>query len=330
MNAVTDRTVAPSSVVLGHIRTCLLPSPNVVDTDAAVELLSAVRQGSPVFSRERPVPLVISADCAEGVDCELPVRSGRTVRGIGTVLTRALVVGGRILQSSSRTRVVAAENSNPRPWPYYLAKVGTVEALSGVDADLGARLAVGYLKGGPSDRLDLASISGRMATDLRMDTQLEHAVPFRAAETQLRWAAEVVTGDERPFAFAFSMDSDTLRSVRIRIGEDGFEAAQRFCEDLAVHDWLLTTLTNLLATADCYGYVKHDPVTILAPVLEQIVPLWMPGAHTPGRLESLWQEVEDDPGFSRQWSSRVNQLRDRMATATYDLLCKSKIGNSEW
>ncbi|MFF0491575.1 SCO2521 family protein [Nocardia sp. NPDC004068] len=322
--------VDPPLVVLGHVGTSLLPSPNVLDIPATIELLSTIVRGSRVTSRERPVPLAISAPRVEGVDCVLPVSHGRSIRGIGTVLTRALVVGGRISQSSSLTTVIAAEGGTQRPWKHYLASAGTVEAMSGLGSEAGARLALGHVRKTTRDSLDLGAISGRMTMELRMDDRLAHAVPFRTAETQLRWAAEVVPDRTRAPVFAFTLESSAVRSVRLRVGETELPAVQRFCEDLAVHDWLLTTLTELLSAPGHHGHIEHHPETTLALVLEHIVPLWMPGAHTPPQLRSLWADVEQDPGFTLQWSARVNQLRDRMAAATLDLLRRSKAGTSEW
>lgn len=65
-------------------------------------------------------------------------------------------------------------------------------------------------------------------------------------------------------------------------------------------------------------------------MLEQLVPLWMPGAHTPPPLRALWAELEAAPGFTRQWSARAEQLRDRMMTATLNALRNSKISSNDW
>ncbi|WP_280318212.1 SCO2521 family protein [Nocardia wallacei] len=315
--------------LLGDIHTCLLPSRTVLDTSAVVEVLDAVKPGSGVTSLERPVPLAVSSPRVEGVDCTLATASGRAVHGIGTVLSRVIVIGGRVMQSSTQTAVTQASVNQRQPWVHYLARAGTVEAVTELGPDSGRRLADGYLRGSEPDRLDLAAISGRLATLVRMDTRLDRQVPIRAATTRLRWAVEIAAAPEQPPSFSFRLDNDTLRSVRVTVAARDVDAAQRFCEDLAVHDWLLTTITQLLRDADRFES-SSDASILLAPMLEQLVPLWMPGAHTPPPLRALWAELEAAPGFTRQWSARAEQLRDRMMTATLNALRNSKISSNDW
>ncbi|WP_019932741.1 SCO2521 family protein [Nocardia sp. BMG111209] len=315
--------------VLGEIHTCLLPSRNVLDTSAVVELLGAVKPGSTVTSRERPVPLVVSPNRVEGVDCLLIPALGKQVHIIGTVAAHVVVVGGRILQSSTMSRVIPTKNRARQPWSHYLSMPGTVEAVSKLGADAGARLADGFLRPGGGDRLDLTSISQRMSTSVRVDPRLDQGVPFRAGTTRLRWAVEIGAPGERP-GFVFRLDTDSQRSVRLIVPAPEVAAAQRFCEDLAVHDWLLTTIGQV---ADRFGPVDQEVGRLLdqlAPVLEQLAPLWMPGAHTPAALRGPWAQLEADPGFTRQWTARVGQLRDRMTTATLHALRNSKISSSDW
>lgn len=315
--------------VLGEIHTCLLPSRSVLDTSAVVELLGAVKPGSAVTSRERPVPLAVSPSRVEGVDCLLVPASGKQVHIIGTVTSHVVVIGGRVLQSSALTAVTAAENRARQPWSHYLSVPGTVEAVSKLGPGAGARLADGYLRPGGGDRLDLASISQRLSTAVRVDPRLDQGLPFRAGTTRLRWAVEIGAPEQRP-GFVFRLDTDTQRSVRLIVPETEVAAAQRFCEDLAVHDWLLTTIGQV---ADRFGPTGQDVGAILdqlAPVLEQLAPLWMPGAHTPAALRRPWERLEADPGFTRQWTARVGQLRDRMTTATLHALRNSKISSSDW
>jgi hypothetical protein len=204
-----------------------------------------------------------------------------------------------------------------------------VEAVSKPGDAAGARLADGHLRPNNGDRLDLTSISRRMSTSIRVDPRLDQGVPFRAGTTQLRWAVEVGTPGDRP-GFVFRLDSDTQRSVRLIVPESEVTAAQRFCEDLAVHDWLLTTIGQV---ADRFGPADQEVGRVLdqlAPLLEQLAPLWMPGAHTPAALRRPWEQLEADPGFTRQWTARVGQLRDRMTTATLHALRNSKISSSDW
>lgn len=310
----------PVLAVFGEVQTCLLPSREVLDIPATVELLRTVKLGSAPTSRERPVPLVMSPSRLEGVDCHLaqcrPDRtSGKRIRGIGTVSSRSVVIGGRILQASSQTEVVRGTGSDRRPWSHYLSKPGTIETISG--APSGRALADGYLHSPAGERPELASICQRMANLTRVNPQLDQEIPFRgAATTRLRWAAEVAapSGDSLPFSFR--LDDDTVRTLRITVLHGDIAEIRRFCEDLAVHDWLLTTISRVAGASGGFGARPGAMATDLLPVLDELVPLWMPGTHTVPGLDRIWSDLEADPGFTRQWTARVGQLRDRMAGAT--------------
>lgn len=318
----------PPLVVLGEIHTCLLPSQHVLDTAASIELLSAVQRGLTVTSRERPMPLVISPNRYEGVDCDLIPLSGKHIHVIGTVASRTVVIGGRVLQGSSQTRVMRSPER--QAWSYYLSRPGTVDAVSRLGNEPAARLADGHLRAHGDEKLDLTSISQRMSTFARVDPRLDQKMPFRAGTTRLRWAVEVGAEPTQLPRFAFHLAGTTLRTVRLTLGTEDVAAAQRFCEDLAVHDWLLTTIGQV---ADRAGRNDHDTDTLLdqlVPLLDQLVPLWMPGAHTAPGLRRLWTDLESDPGFTRQWTARVGQLRDRMTTATLKALRHSKIISHDW
>ncbi|PXX65584.1 hypothetical protein DFR70_104649 [Nocardia tenerifensis] len=316
--------------VLGEIHTCLLPSRNVLDLPASSELLSAVQPGSTVSSRERPIPLAISPNRVEGVDCDLIPLSGKHVHVIGTIASRAVVVGGRILQGSSQTRVTRAQEAARQPWSHYLSMPGTVEAVSKLGDAPAGRLADGHLRAHEEDQLDLTSISQRMSTFIRVDPRLDQRMPFRAGTTRLRWAVEVDPDANELPRFAFRLVGKRVRSVRLTMAEPDMAAAQRFCEDLAAHDWLLTTISQM---ADRGGASDHETDMLLdqlVPMLDQLVPLWMPGAHASPGLRRLWAELESDPGFTRQWTARVGQLRDRVTTETLKALRHSKIISHDW
>lgn len=322
-------------VVLGEVRTCLLPTSDTLPVEDVSELLT-LQPGRRVLSRERPVPLAISPSAAVGVDCALATVSRSNTRAIGTVASHAVVVGGRIAQSSSSTRVVRAPVAARRPWSHYLTKVGAIELIPRLGDDIAAAidLSEGFLEASNAKTLDLGSISDRMLTRVRMDDRLDQQPPVRTTATRLRWAARVappVDGDEsrRPL-FAFRIEDESLRTVRIMVSSArDLGGVQRFCEDLAAHDWLLTTLAAALADADRAG-PGRDAAVALNPFLEQLVHLWMPGAHTPTRLRELWTRLESDPGFSRQWAAQVGRLRDRLAVATLEALRSAKISTAEW
>ncbi|MEU7139679.1 SCO2521 family protein [Nocardia sp. NPDC046473] len=318
----------PPLVVLGEIHTCLLPSQHALDTAASIELLRAVQRGLTVTSRERPMPLVISPNRFEGVDCVLIPKSGKHVHVIGTVASRTVVIGGRVLQGSSQTRVMRSPER--QPWSYYLSRPGTVDAVRNLGSAPAGRLVDGHLRLQHDDKLDLTSISQRMSTFARVDPRLDQKMPFRAGATRLRWAVEVGAESNQLPRFAFHLADKTLRTVRLTLAAPDIAVAQRFCEDLAIHDWLLTTIDQVADRAGRNDQETDALLDQLVPLLDQLVPLWMPGAHTAPQLRQLWADLEMDPGFTRQWTARVGQLRDRVTTATLEALRHSKIISHDW
>lgn len=316
-------------VVLGEVRTCLLPSATALTGAEACDLL-ALMPGCTVRWRERPGTLAVSPTTAVGVDCDLALGE-QTAHIVGTVATSAVLSGGRVLQSTARTRVVRAAGRRRQTWSHYLSQKGVTEVISRIPerATAGGSLAEGYLAGPvDADTLDLASISERLLARLRADTRLDQKPPVRAGATRLRWVARI-GGSAGPSA-ALHLDDATVRTVRMIVRDEAdLDAAQRFCEDLAAHDWLLTVVADALAEADRFPSHSRERTDILAPVLEDLTGLWMPGAHTPASMRALWRELQVDPGLSRQWNTLVARLRDRIAVATLDAL-RHKAFDAEW
>ncbi|MGQ4618671.1 SCO2521 family protein [Nocardia sp. R7R-8] len=315
--------------VLGEVRTCLLPSATALTGPEACDLL-ALMPGCTVRWRERPGTLAVSPTTAVGVDCDLAVGE-QTAHIVGTVATNAVLSGGRVLQSSARTQVVRAASRRRQTWSHYLSRKGVTEVISRMPERNGSAeaLAEGYLAGPvAAETLDLASISERLLARLRADTRLDQKPPVRAGATRLRWVAWI-GGGAGPTA-KLHLDDATLRTVRMIVRDEAdLDAAQRFCEDLAAHDWLLTVVTDALAEADRFPSHSRERTDILAPVLEDLTGLWMPGAHTPAPMRTLWQKLQTDPGLSRQWNALVARLQNRIAVATLDAL-RHKAFDAKW
>ncbi|MVU79939.1 hypothetical protein GPX89_22175 [Nocardia sp. ET3-3] len=320
-------------VLLGEVRTALLPNSGGLAAREASALLSLL-PGQGVRVRERPLALAISPSSAVGVDCRLA--STKETRAIGTVAVHAILVGGRVAQSSACATVVRAADKNRRPWSHYLTQVGTLEVWHRITEDIPAALDLteSFLGSSSATTLDLGSISDRLLTRVRTDRRLDQDPPVRSSATRLRWAARVAPplgGNvrQRP-KLSLRLDDETTRSVQIIVPTArDLGSVQRFCEDLAVHDWLLTVLGSALSETD-RGLSDRDSTAQLAPLLEQLVHLWMPGAHTSPKLGELWDGLEEKPGFTRQWTAQVGQLRDRLAVATLEALRSSKISTIQW
>src|SRR5690242_16102985 len=133
-------------VELGEVHTGLLQHSSVLSAGQAVQLLS-LREGESVAHSERPNRYTASPEDLTGVDCQLPSRSGRQVRGVGTVATHTLISGGRILQGSSWVDIEPGRGRHRRAWPYYLARPGRVEAVGSFEPD---DLRAGFFTGEPN------------------------------------------------------------------------------------------------------------------------------------------------------------------------------------
>ncbi|WP_328656656.1 SCO2521 family protein [Nocardia salmonicida] len=313
----------PVSAVLGEVRTGLLPAAAALSRDSAAELMALVH-GHPVPSRERPVTWAQSPVVLEGIDCRLATPDQRRVRAVGTVAARAAVVGGRIMQSSARSAVVPAQSDRRQKWVHYLHRPGVVEVLTRAQANLGADLASGFLavREGATDTFDPGAVAARLAVRVRRNPMLDQRPPLHTPTTQLRWAARVVDGAEA--AMTLTMYPDELRTAEFVVGDIAqLTAVQALCDDIALHDWLLTVLTEVIDEAEMSELSRTPVEKVISPLLEHLVYLWMPGATTPPVVRGLWDVLEADPGFSRQWNARVGQLRDRLAVATLAALNRS-------
>ncbi|MFX0575519.1 SCO2521 family protein [Nocardia nepalensis] len=319
------RTSAGPLIVVGEIATCLLPTATPLSRTELAELL-ALAPGRPMQWRERPMALAISPTIAEGVDCLLAVRTHADVRAIGTVACHVAVVGGRVLQSSVHARVVQAAGDQRRAWSHYLNQLGVLEVITKVTSQTRTRLIEGFLAVGspPVGTLDLASVANRLLGRIRLDHRLDQNVPVRSGTTRLRWAARI--GDQESPHVALRLENDAVRTVLVTVrSEDELAEVQRFCEDLAMHDWLLTVHAEALEHADMFEPGEEAQAT-LAPILHHLAHLWMPGAHTPPPLRGLWDQLQTDPGFTVGWRGLSDRLRNRVSVATLDAVRRTIIG----
>ncbi|MCG5461953.1 SCO2521 family protein [Micromonospora sp. NPDC053740] len=302
-------------LTVGEVHTSLLQHRTALAQEQSAEVLSLI-EGEAVLTSRRPSLYAVSPDVRTGVDCWLPSARKRQLRGVGAVVTRAIITGGRIVQASSVIHVVAGERR--QPWSHYLANPGVLETVGKLDV---ADLSAGFLHGNDADVLNLEAITGRVLDGVQMSDLLDRRPPLRTARTRLRWTAQTDKRPNRGVSAVVTVDSPTLRTVELVLDPQDVPAAMAgLCEDLALHDWLLTVLSSLVESAVTRSASGQEHVERLRPVLEHLLHLWLPGARVHPRLRPIWDQLEQVPGFSRQWNSSVNWIRDQISVSNMALL----------
>lgn len=151
-------------LTFGEVQTGFLLSSRPVVQSLSTQILSLV-PGERVRRSERPTAYAVSPNVVTGVDCRLATSSGARARGIGTVSSRAAIIGGHVLQGSSHARLVPAASGRRLPWSYYLARTGVVELHGGAPStDLAGVFLAATAR---ESTLDLAAISARRWTGYR-------------------------------------------------------------------------------------------------------------------------------------------------------------------
>jgi hypothetical protein len=230
-------------------------------------------------------------------------------------VSRALIVGGHVLQGSTFVDVRRGQADRRLPWSHYLALPGVIETIGRVDRD---DVVQGFTRpagqAGQADALDLGAISGRVMDAVQDAPDLDHRPPFRMARTRLRWATTRSAAQET--AVAFRIESETVRTVEIRDADAEPEHVAELCEDLALHDWLLTTLQVIIERSRVGSASRAQVVSHLRPAIDFLLHLWMPSARLDRSVAGLWDRLERRPGFTRQWNSSVARIRDQVAIST--------------
>jgi hypothetical protein len=285
--------------MVGEIRTVLLMNTRALPPQTVAELLNLV-PGAPVRVRERPLRRALSPDLLHGVDCPLITRSGARVNSVGTLAARAVVIGGRVVQGSARA-VLDTGGERRLPWSHYMARPGIVE-LNGraAPSDVAARFPAGR----DPESLDPGAVSEALLDRLRDSPLLDRRPPLRVRRTRLRWSATV--GADR-FSGAFTLADQEVRTLRLTLTSTDTTPDQlaSLCEDLALHDWLLTTVSRV---------VEHDRGRLdeLRTTVDQLLHLWLPGIDLPPELLAVWEGLERAPGLSRQWHAQVERIRHQL------------------
>jgi hypothetical protein len=301
----------------GEVRTCLLPSFQALDARAAAQLLR-LRADEHVRVSERPNLYARSPEVLTGVDCRLPTSNGAKVRVVGTVAARAALTEGRVLQATAYFGALASGPETRRPWGQYLARPGVLEPFGKLPEQAAAE---GALRGPGRGELSLGLIAEALLAQLLRHPLLDRKPPFKSRRTHLRWVVRRDVGGEGPALERFTLAEGGLRTVQLRLPEGiPAAAAAGLCEDLALHDWLLTTVVHMLDHARLGSADGPSAVLLLRPAVDHLLHLWMPRAHMEPSLGHLWDVLEENPGFTRQWQTLVRRIRDQLALHAIPLL----------
>jgi hypothetical protein len=306
-------------LTLGEIHTGLLQNSVPLSSDQMAQALRPL-SGEQISYYERPLPRALSAERPVGVDCRLPAQSGSNPHAVGTVMWRTGIVGGHLAQSSAYADVTESSERRRLHWSHYTALPGRLETLSKADH---RDVAKGFLHGAKKpEHLDTYAIAAQALDRLQRSPLLDRRPAVRTRRTQLRWAV-IGTGhmnDGAEASATFRVVSDDLRTVEVHVADEIMPAVLGLCEDLALHDWLLTTVSRLLELSLTKRLDNLAKTELLRPVIEYFLPLWMPGAWVDKNVEPVWQALEHRPGFTRQWRTSVERIRDQVRLSTIDLL----------
>ena len=307
----------PQAILCGEVRTSVLRTSAALTARTAVQLLN-LRPDEHVLLSERPNLRVVSPQLLTGVDCRLPAVNGSRARAVGTVAARAVLTEGRVLQASAFARLDPGGGDHRKPWGHYLLRPGVVEPLGRHQAH---EVVEGFLSAAPlpGGVLNPGSVAERLLDEVLRHPLLDQRAPFKSGRTRLRWAALPAVEGESTSIERFTVAADGLRTVALRVRPADASAVAALCEDLALHDWLLTTLLALVERSRLGSGDAEAVLTALRPLVDHLLHLWMPGARVPDVLTGVWETLERRPGFSRQWQTLVQRIRDQVALQTVSL-----------
>ena len=309
----TDRDRGPAApdaqplLGFGEVRTCLIQNLSGLSQSASAALMQ-LTPGSPVSQVDRPTRRVVSPEQVTGVDCRLHVaREGRG-RAIGTVQSHAVVTNGRILQGTAHVQLVPASSNERREWRHYLRRQGVVEVLGSPNPH---DVMDGYLADTPpAAGLDLASISDRIIDQVQQSSRLDHTTALRAGTAVVRWAATVAP-DARPTVGIAKSDLPNFHVIRLNGAPEDLPMLLRFCEEFALHEWLLTTVRDVIVPrAETDIARDRDPLDSLLFALNELAPLWMPPTHLSPDMKALWDAMESRTHYTRLFERQVARVRD--------------------
>jgi hypothetical protein len=312
--APKKRNLLTVPLTIGEVHTSLLLTSTAVSADDAAELLAIV-PGGRVRTRQRPIRYAWSPEVLTGVDCFAPLADSREVRVVGTPATQLSLTDGRIIQATTHATFRTDYTGRRRPWAHYLAEPGVLEVLGKASEE---SLATGFLRGPATmTALDLGAVNLQALSAIQRSKRLDRNPPFRSRPTRLRWSAQPADADQE---IVFTLGADGLRTVRLLAAEPNPRALADFCADLALHDWLLSTLLDIVDRAVARSRPAAELISMLRPGIDHLVHAWMPAAHASRTLDRIWQELDLKSGFSLQWQKTVERIRDQLSVGIIEAL----------
>lgn len=313
---MSSRTASEGDLAVGEVRTGFLNHSQALPLEAAIVLLELI-PGEQVRNASRPRVYAVSPEPLTGVDCVLPSMNGRRTRAVGTVASRVTLTGGRLVQSCSYTEIVKAESSNRQPWSHYLAHPGVVECLGKLNTD---DAAAGFAESERGFRgIEVGIIAEQALNGVQNSPLLDGRLPVRAPRGSWRWAFQCPKGNGAEL-FRFKILKDGTRLLRLAMPGHSVEDVVDLVEDLALHDWLLSTVEGILARAELGSGPTEKMLPRVRPVIDHILHHWMPAARVKPGLLPLWTNLDRVQGLTRQWDLSVQRVRDQLALSTITML----------
>jgi hypothetical protein len=305
-------------LALGEVKTTLLGNSVALGPATAMEPLE-FHPGTQTRRTTRPVGYTVSADVLTGIDVELGDDEHPPVRCVGATVSRALITGGRVLQASTFARLDTADTAQRLPWREYLRRPGVLQVADESDAAR-RRLLAGFLELAPAaqDRLGLDAVNDRVLGMVQRSPRLDRLPPLRTRRLSLRWTASTTSTGRS--GIHLRIEHEALRTLRLAVAADDLPAVVDLCEDLALHEWLLSTLTQVFERVPRGLRTPAETIAGLRPAVEHLLHLWMPAARLEAPMVQLWSAVDERAGLSRQWDALVARARDLIALRTLDLL----------
>ncbi|MEV4350691.1 SCO2521 family protein [Actinoplanes sp. NPDC049596] len=290
---------------MGEVHTGLLRGRDPMTAEQATSLVDLVA-GEPVASAQRPRSYVRSPQRPVGVDC--PPGGARKARGIGTVLQRAAITDGHVVQGVAYATLRAAGGTTRRPWSHYLAWPGVIEVIGRVSwSELAESFAAAER---PAGVLDLGQIAGRASDVVQsaMPTGSQSGPRLRLPRTRLRFVAGGATGPPRLTSYG-----DELRLLQVDGDDKDLPLLVTFAEDVALHDWLLTSVMRIVERAAIGRMSRAETLHRLEPALDYLLHLWLPAGRGGELVEKLWDSLDRQAALTRQWALLRDRIRDQFA-----------------